>query len=120
MFNFFAYSAANKVIFPLGMETGVIEDSQLSASDDYNGNPVQNGRLNKADRAWCVKGDSSGEWMQIDFKQPMVITAIATQGHGISDSKDRTYKYYLKYREAGSTTFQYAKSSTNGSMVRFF
>ena len=107
------------MLFSLGMESGVIEDSQLSASTEYNGNPPQTGRLNKASAAWCVPISDNDEWMQIDFKQPMVITAIATQGHGNQNSEDRTYKYYLKYREVGSTTFKFARSSTNGSMVRY-
>ena len=102
------------------MESGIIEDSQLSASTEFNGNPAPNGRLNKVDAAWCVRMSDNDEWMQINFTQPMVITAIATQGHGIHSSVDRTFKYYLKYREIGSTTFQYAKNSTKGSMVRLF
>ena len=101
------------------MENGVIEDSQLSHSSELNGNPSVNGRLNKPNAAWCVLKVNKNEWMQIDFKQPMVVTAIATQGHSGSDSRDRTYKYYLQYREVGSTTYQYAKNSTNGNMVRY-
>ena len=116
----FVYSAAGRAIYPLGMENGVIEDSQLSHSSELNGNPSTNGRLNRAGAAWCVSRADNNEWLQIDFKQPLVITAIATQGHGIASSRDRTYKYYLQYREVGSTTFQYAKNSTNGNMVRCF
>ena len=109
--------AADKVLYPLGMESGVIEDSQLSHSSQFNGNPARNGRLNKGNAAWCVANGNDNEWMQIDFKQPMVITAISTQGHSGGSSGDRTYKYYLQYREVGSSTFVYAKNSTNGNMV---
>ena len=104
------------------MESRVIEDSQLSHSSELKGNRAQNGRLNKGGvygAAWCVANGNNNEWLQIDFKQPMVITAIATQGHSDSSSKDRTYKYYLQYREVGSATFVYAKNSTNANMVRY-
>ena len=101
------------------MESGVIEDSQLSQSNIEEGYPATNGRLRKADGAWCAPNGNDNEWMQIDFKQPMVITAIATQGDGTRYSTHRTYKYHLKYREVGSTTFQYAKaiSPSDSNMV---
>ena len=105
------------MIYPLGMESGVIEDSQLSHSTEYHGNPSKYGRLNMANAGWCVSKNDNNEWMQIDFNQPMVITAAATQGHGQSISVDRTYKYYLQYKGVESATFQYAKSSTNENMV---
>ena len=98
------------------MESGVIEDSQLSHSSETGSNPARNGRLNRLG-AWCVANGNNNEWMQIDFKQPMMITAISTQGHSDSYAVDRTYKYYLQYREVGSSTFVYAKDSTNGNMV---
>ena len=99
------------------MENGVIEDSQLSHSNAVNGNPAQNGRLNKVNAGWCAPNGSNNEWLQIDFKQPMVITAISTQGHSSWPWKDRTYKYHLQYREIGSATFLYAKNSANDNMV---
>ena len=114
------FIAASKVIYPLGMESGVIQDSQLSHSDSIDLNPAQAGRLRKWNGGWCPHNGNSNEWMQIDFKQAMVITAIATQGHGGDDSTDRTYEYYLQYQEVGSTSFQYVKNSTNGSMVGYF
>ena len=100
------------------MESGVIEDSQLSQSGEFGSNPARNGRLDNVG-AWCAPNGNNNEWMQIDFKQPMMITAISTQGHSNTVSSDRTYKYYLQYREVGSSTFVYARNSTNGSMVWF-
>ena len=100
----------------------MIEDSQLSHSSEFSGNPAQNGRLNKGGvfgAAWCAPNGNNNEWLQIDFKQPMVITAIATQGHSGTTSPDRTYKYYLQYREVGSATFVFAKNSTNANMVQY-
>ena len=99
------------------MESGVIEDSQLSHSNAVNSNPARNGRLWKVNVGWCAPNGNNNEWMQIDFKQPMVITAIATQGHSGRTSVDRTYKYYLQYREAGSPTFKYAVNSTDSNVV---
>ena len=99
------------------MESEVIEDSQLSHSNLVTYSPAQNGRLWKYNVGWCAPNGNNNEWIQIDFKQPMVITAIATQGHGHLSSPDRTYKYYLQYREVGSATFKYAVNSTNSNLV---
>ena len=95
------------------MESGVIEDSQLSHSDLV----ASTGRLWKYNAGWCARNGNNNEWMQIYFKQPMIITAIATQGHGYSCTGERTYKYYLQYREVGSATFKYAVDSTNSNVV---
>ena len=117
LFLFLFNLAADKSLYSLGMESKVIKNSQLSHSSEFNSNPSRNGRLNLANSAWCVNNGNNNEWMQIDFEQPMVVSAISTQGHGGSISKDRTYKYYLQYRQVGSATFTYAKNLTNGNMV---
>lgn len=99
------------------MESKVIEDSQLSHSAEINSNPATGGRLNLVDAAWCPPNGNDNEWMQIDFRQPMLITAISTQGNGVSTSRDRTFKYYLKYREVGVSAFVFAKNSSGGNLV---
>ena len=38
------------------------------------------GRLNNTDGVWIAKQARVGEWLQIDLKQKMVVTKIATNG----------------------------------------
>ncbi len=82
------------------MESGIILDSQLSASDGYARNPAKNGRMRKigSGAGWC-SGTANDGWLQIVFPQFMSITAVALQGHGYPTSADRTYEYHVQYKE---------------------
>lgn len=63
------------------MESGKIQDSQLTASSIW-GNIFTPGsaRLNDPYRFWAAQENNVGEWLQIDFKQKMAVTKVATQG----------------------------------------
>ena len=100
------------------MEHGIIEDSQLSHSSELNNNPSQNGRLNLPGNGWCVGELANNEFIGIDFKHPMVITAVATQGSSDHNAIAITTSYYLHYRKVGSTSFMTIQSSADGSLVR--
>ena len=108
--------AAGKSLFPLGLESGVIKDTQITDSGYFNSNPARLGRL-RGNKGWCAKAGND-EWMQIDLKQPMVITAVATQGYGGSWAQDRTYEYYLKFANNQSSTYDFVKDSTSTKKVR--
>ena len=65
------------------MESGKINNSQITASSVWNEDArVQPwaGRLNNPNGFWHAKQARVGEWLQIDLKQKMVVTKIATQG----------------------------------------
>ncbi|KAK3254862.1 hypothetical protein CYMTET_35936 [Cymbomonas tetramitiformis] len=68
----------------LGMQSGVIQDSQLSASSAWGNDAcdVTNGRLlsSGSNHAWCSQTTNVGEWMQVDLGHIRSIRAIATQG----------------------------------------
>ena len=103
------------------MENGVIENSQLSQSSYLHANPshaAQNGRLNLPGNGWCVGEKANNEFIGIDFKHPMVITAVATQGSSDDSAIAITTSYYLHYRKVGSTSFRAIQSSADGSLVR--
>ena len=110
------FSAGSKSLYALGMENGVILDSQLDSSSMISTDPPSQGRFNFAG-GWCAKTADSSPWLQIDLQQPMVITAIATQGHGGTGAKDRTYKYQVKFKYSSSSAFQFAQNKSNGNMV---
>ena len=65
------------------MESGKVNNSQITASSVWSGaSSLQPwaGRLNNLNRVWHAKRARVGEWLQIDLKQKMVVTKIATQG----------------------------------------
>ena len=99
------------------MESGIITDSQLTSSTAKSGDPPSKGRFSLVNSGWCATSADTNPWLQIDFGQPMVVTAIATQGHATSG---RTYEYNLKYKKTTSSSFEYAKDESNGTMVIHF
>ena len=116
LYQIIIFSAGSKSLFSLGMENGVISDSQLTSSTAKSGDPPSKGRCNFAG-GWCAASGDSSPWLQIDLQQPMVLTAIATQGHGGSGANDRTYKYQVKFKYNSSSAFEFAKNKSNGNMV---
>eukprot|EP00794_Sanderia_malayensis_P007980 gene7980-8837_t len=108
-------TAADKSLYPLGMESGVIEDSQLSSSNNLPNDLPQYARLWHA-KGWCAPNGNNDEWLQIDLKQQMVISAVSTQSFG-GLAVDMTYKYYLKYNKSSSGAFEYVKNASTTKML---
>ncbi|CAG9558828.1 unnamed protein product [Danaus chrysippus] len=95
----------SQCIAPLGMESGLIPDRDLTASssfDDGNVGP-QNGRLNQETKggAWCPKPQittESTEWLEIDLHTVHVITGTGTQGRfGNGQGAEYAEAYVLEY-----------------------
>ena len=97
---------------PLGMESGVITDSQISASSVYSNKHVpQNARLHfkgaKAPLAFVPAGWRAGvrntnQWLQVDLQQTTRIIGIATQGR--HDFDQWITKYKLQYSKLTVST----------------
>lgn len=103
----------------LGMESGAIADSQLSASSQWDAyHSVQQGRLNfrevigQLSGAWAAGVNNADQWLQIDVlgfrKRYTRITRVATQGRDSSSSVQRVTTYKLQYSNDG-VNFQYYK-----------
>ena len=101
----------------LGMESGQISDSQISASswyDDYDS--ARMGRLYNQERsgAWTAATNDTNQWLQIDLGSYYArVTRIATQGrYGVYTEWVTEYKLqhsedgvnFQYYREQGQTT----------------
>ncbi|KAH8325709.1 hypothetical protein KR067_004847 [Drosophila pandora] len=93
----------------LGMESGAINDSQITASSAHDIGNVgpQHARL-KVDNnggAWCPKHMVSrglNEYLQIDLLQVHMITAVRTQGRfGKGQGQEYTEAYAVKYWRPG-------------------
>ena len=85
---------------PLGMESGKIKNEQIMASTFLKHYEPYEGRLNlKGGRGWYAAYNRMTEYLQIDFKRAINITAVATQGKsnvkGMLDVYVKEYKLSL-------------------------
>ncbi|XP_022806638.1 uncharacterized protein LOC111343721 [Stylophora pistillata] len=96
------------VEFDLGMESGKIPDSRISASSSNT--PAKSGRLNYAlGASWCAETNDTNPYLQIDLQTLHIICAVSTQGNSRADQWVKTYKLQLstdgtawtEYREGG-------------------
>ena len=84
----------------LGMESRNIKNSQITASSVWReGSEFQPwaGRLNKPWGFWHAKQARVGEWLQIDFKQKMIVTKIATQGRPDNNNPQYVTSYKISF-----------------------
>ena len=64
-----------------GLESGVIADSQLSASSSLNSSfPAHNARLNRTGNNWSYDPSDSNPHFQVDLGQIEMVSAVASQG----------------------------------------
>ncbi|XP_047560951.1 coagulation factor V isoform X3 [Lutra lutra] len=93
---------------PLGMESGKIENKQITASSfkkswwgDY-WEPFR-ARLNAQGRvnAWQAKANNNQQWLQIDLLKIKKITAIITQGCKSLSSEMYVKSYSIQYSDQG-------------------
>ena len=99
---YFFHSAVCK---PLGMESGKILDSAITASSAYSSSYVpHHGRLNLNHGAggWApasAKKDTS--WIQVDLGDTMSVTGVATQGRCNCKSSYWVRSYTVSYSADG-------------------
>ena len=109
-----------KTPVPLGMESGAIFDSQITASSVYNDNhAASNARLhfkgseNPLRRAgWIPRVKNTNQWLQVDLQQTTRVIGIATQGR--HDWDQWVTKYKLQYGDDG-LTFRIYKRNVDSS-----
>ena len=110
---------------PLGMEDFRIKDSQITTSSVLKGTAAYGwqARLNQNIHdcgAWCPD-DSGGkiteknydQYIQIDLLTLMKITGIATQGRGLSKTRDYVRDYKISYRRDGGVWHFYQEKGQN-------
>ncbi|CAB4028312.1 Hypothetical predicted protein, partial [Paramuricea clavata] len=109
---------------PLGMENGLILDSQLSASSEkyYYISGAASGRLNsetvpnERHGGWIAADDDSAPWLQVDFISNATITAIITQGLDTGGNYVKEYTVMFNNSETGMQ--DYTGPSTGQITVR--
>uniref|UniRef100_A0A667Z3D5 Discoidin, CUB and LCCL domain containing 2 n=1 Tax=Myripristis murdjan TaxID=586833 RepID=A0A667Z3D5_9TELE len=116
----------------LGLESGGVSDTQLSASSVWEWNNIighhnvwapSGARLKKAGLPWASAQNDQQQWLQVDLKREKKITGITTTG-----STMREYQFYVSayrvlysndgqdwytYREVESTQEKIFQGNTN-------
>ncbi|KAI5097674.1 coagulation factor VIII [Silurus meridionalis] len=67
-------------IQPLGMQSGWIDDDQLTESDHWDKWEARLARLHLSGSVNAWIGNSAKSWLQVDLLRPMVVHGIQTQG----------------------------------------
>uniref|UniRef100_A0A4W6C3F6 Coagulation factor VIII, procoagulant component n=1 Tax=Lates calcarifer TaxID=8187 RepID=A0A4W6C3F6_LATCA len=69
-----------RCVLPLGMKSGRIEDSQITASDHIDNWEPRLARLEQSGyiNAWMGRGKNS--WIQVDLQRPTLLHGVKTQG----------------------------------------
>ncbi|XP_075690347.1 coagulation factor VIII [Rhinoderma darwinii] len=104
---------------PLGLSTGTIRDSQMSASGHYGSWIPSFARLRNTGtiNAWSV--DSADSWIQVDLLTPMLVHSIQTQG-----ARQRLLSIYISqflvfYSLNGLKWSPYQGNTSSNQMVFF-
>ncbi|CAH3032295.1 unnamed protein product [Pocillopora meandrina] len=114
--SFICGAESPKAPVPLGMESGAIFDSQITASSLFNDNvAASNARLhfkgseNPLRRAGWVAGvKNTNQWLQVDLQRTTRVMGIATQGRHDFDQWVTEYK--LQYGDDGQTFRVYKRN----------
>lgn len=94
----------------LGLESGVVRDSQLFASSvwewsDVIGEPSEWGptgaRLNGAGLPWASAHSDQQQWLQVDLKKEKRITGITTTGSSLLEYQFYVSAYRVLYSNDG-------------------
>lgn len=97
-----------KCRYALGMEDGVIPDSDITASSAWSDSTeAKHGRLSngEGDGAWCPAGPvfpSASEYLQVDLRKLHFLSLVGTQGrHADGLGREFARSYRLRYSRDG-------------------
>lgn len=90
---------------PVGLQSGAIKNSQITASSEANTNlAAWLARLHNVPKggrkgAWCSRYNNYNQWIQVDFRKAMILTGIAIQGR--QDYSQWMTAFYVRYSMDG-------------------
>ncbi|XP_020831238.1 coagulation factor VIII isoform X3 [Phascolarctos cinereus] len=103
----------------LGMASGQIADSQITASGQYGQWAPKLARLNSAGSVNAWSTQDANPWIEVDLLDPMIIHGIKTQGARQKFSSLYISQFTIRHSLDGQTWKDYRGNST-GTMMVFF
>eukprot|EP00058_Branchiostoma_floridae_P006895 XP_002592383.1 hypothetical protein BRAFLDRAFT_67247 [Branchiostoma floridae] len=104
---------------PLGMESGAIPDSDITASSSHPYFAPYQGRLNGVAGygAWAARANEIGQWLQVDLGEIKRVTGTVIQGrHTTEHGEQFVTSYKLQYRAAWNSWTTYTSSDGSDKM----
>ena len=108
----------------LGMESGAIADSQLTASselDSYHG--IRRARLHTKETdvysrgCWVSATNDLNQWYQVDLGKITPVTHVATQGRNSWSPAQMVTKYKLQFSDDGASFLFYKRQGEYSEAV---
>ena len=108
----------------LGMESGAIADSQISASSEFDMYHSPNrARLYTKEAglegtgAWASLTNDLNQWLQVDLSKTTPVTHVATQGRDNFAAVQWVTKYKLQFSNDGASFLFYKRQGESSDAV---
>ncbi|XP_032888937.1 coagulation factor V isoform X2 [Amblyraja radiata] len=105
---------------PLGLVSGSITDSQITASDHEDKWEPKLARLHNSGmvNAWsAMMNNKNLPWIQVDLERPIVVTEISTQGASAFFVQQYIRAFYIKYSVDGNNWKYYNGNSRSYKQI---
>ncbi|XP_060909538.1 contactin-associated protein-like 5 [Labrus mixtus] len=114
---FRAVSAASHYTCSSPLVSSLPQSSFQSSSQSTASSAAHNAKINRRDGAggWSPLVTDREPWLQVDLKEQMEVTAVATQGR--SASSDWVSRYLLLYSDTGQVWREYRQEDGGGMFV---
>ncbi|XP_063045565.1 coagulation factor VIII [Engraulis encrasicolus] len=109
----------SRCIQPLGIQSGMISDEQITASDHYGDWEPSLARLQLSGSVNAWSGYNKTSWLQVDLQRPMLIHGIQTQGASTNMGLTETFTMYfsISYSRDNEHWTVYRGNSTEPAKV---
>ena len=110
----------------LGMENGIIADSQITASSEANiYHSPKRARLHTKHLGskigiggWSSMTNDLNQWLQVDLRKITTVTHIATQGRHYYSPVQWVKKYKLQFSDDGVSFLFYKRQGESSDAVK--
>ena len=112
----------------LGMESGAIADSQITASSEWSVyHSSKRARLYTKDigieigrGAWSSLTSDLNQWLQVDLGKITPVTHVATQGRNSWSPAQMVTKYKLQFSDDGASFLFYKRQGESSDAVNSY
>ena len=109
----------------LGMESGAIAESQITASSELNSyHGVTRARLHTKETdvysrgAWVPAKNDLNQWLQVNLGKITTVTHVATQGRNAYSPVQMVTKYKLQFSDDGASFVFYRRQRESTDAVK--